>query len=138
MPRKEEDRSPKGLGYGQEQEQQAAAYAASSKPAQVPIQFPGEVPEEDPGDETVAAPEMDPGLEIEGLGNLGELLFAETERPWEDPSTRPSRDAYRPGDAGPQGPPAEYQRVMRDPRVSDSTRALVAFVSRIRMLQPRR
>jgi hypothetical protein len=136
MPRAAEDKTQRGQSYGAETAQQKFKAATSGGPqAQLDFTTP-EVPE-DMEDEGLPPEELAPvDLEIPGLGNLGEILYADTERPWEDPNTAPTGTPYRPGDEGPQGPPREYQDIMRDPRISSSTRALVSFISRIRMMQP--
>lgn len=126
MPRAEEDTTPKGQAYGAEKEQNV--FKAAMKPVQVPVQFPSELA---PPDETEPTAEpADQTLEVPGLGNLGDILFA-------DGGVSHGIGAgeelpFTP--AGPHGPPPQYQNLMRDPKVSDSTRALVSLVARLQML----
>lgn len=137
MPRKELDRTVRSQGTGgapqggakRGAETEAKALRAGGGGPAIPVQFPVmEEPGEDSFEEPL--PEADESLEIEGLGNLGDILFADGAVSYgvpEDPGL-----SFQP--AGPHGPSQAYQRLVRDPNVSDSTRALVSLVSRLQML----
>lgn len=136
MPRKEEDKTLRSQGPGgasRGAETQEAALRAGTEPAAaIPVQFPtmeDPVPEEP---DLVEAP-ADESLDIPGLGNLGDILFADGAQ--EFGLGGQAEPMFSP--AGPRGPSQEYQRLLRDPRVSDGTRALISLVSRLQMLQGR-
>lgn len=139
MPRSEEDQTPKGQSYGAESEQQNfRAQAAKPVAPQFDMSF-GEVPPQEQITDEGPAPEelAHPDMEIPGLGNLGEIMFGNTDRPDESPNTAP-KEWQGPSWAedGPHGPSQEYLQMLHDPGVDVRTKTLIDLVSRMNILRP--